>query len=358
MVRLFIILTFGIVILTGCAADSPITPESNPDVKTYADTFKAMQEQNHYLWGEWTFLFNPDHDQVDIIPKRQVRLHLNATKFLEEYCTDCLKITKIKNNGDSTIDLTIKVEHPFTGYPEYTGFDVKGIIMFNGSHYLRWDSKTIFPYKDDFIISWRDTGDPELLNPDGYTPRWCPTWDSDSPLPIFNYWPGKYSSGIPTANVNGYINFYTDDERHMFRVNQSVEQIYHIYLPPGPVAAGYAIEASWEPPIVTPVTDPINDFPISANQVEPYYCNLLINNGEPITYDPCCGYGPDHCDDYKVITRQWYGHPIRHWGLSWPPPYMLPITGGSNAYECEDEPPPGEKWISIVYNNFTKFDDG
>ena len=70
------------------------------------------------------------------IPEREGRFHLNALKFLESYCTDCLKIMGIKNNGDGTIDLTVQITHPFKGHPEYTGLDVKGIIMFNGSHAL------------------------------------------------------------------------------------------------------------------------------------------------------------------------------------------------------------------------------
>jgi hypothetical protein len=151
-------------------------------------------------------------------------------------------------------------------------------------------------------------GDPELLNPDGYTMRWSPWYDSGSSLPIFNYWPGKYSSGTPTANLNAYLNFYTTEERHMFIDYGVVTRVYHIFLPPGPVTVGYAVEACWEPPIKTPVIDPAEDFPFSANQEEPYHFRFVLNNDEPITEGECCGLNlDDPCSDLRVETLQWYG---------------------------------------------------
>ena len=90
--------------------------------------------------------------------------------------------------------------------------------------------------------------------------------ETGSDKPIYNYSPGKYSNGTPRANINGYLNFYTEN-RHMFSCNKSVTRVYHIWLPPGqPVVAGYAVDACWEPATVTPVKDPIADFPVSANQ--------------------------------------------------------------------------------------------
>ncbi len=292
----------------------------------------------HRLWGEFTLYFSGDHSRVEIAPKRLGRLHLNSTKFLEDYCKDCLEVTNIVNNGDGTIDLAVRITHPFPGHPEYTGFDVKGIIMFNASVELKWDSEATFPFYDPIRVSWREKGDPEVLNPDGYSPRWSPWWDSGSSMPIFNYWPGKFSKGTPTANVNAFLNFYTDEDRHMFQCNGQVERTYHISLPGGAVTAGYAIEACWEPATVTPVTNPVDDFPFSANQREPYYFEYVLNNNEVITQDNCCGTTEYDCEKLWLEYLQWYGEvpnilSARYWDYE-------SILGGPLIFNCPPVDPP------------------
>jgi len=276
------------------------------------------------LWGEWNIFINSAHDKVDIVPKREARFHLNALKFLEEYCTDCLKITDITNNGDGTIDLSVQITHPFNGFSQYTGFDVKGIIMFQGSHVIyTGNSYKLFELPENSCrVSWRELGDPQVLNADGYTLRWSPTYNSGSDLPIFNYWKGKYASGEPYADLNAYLDFYSTIDRHMFTVDSVVTRTYTIWLPPGqPVAAGYAVEACWEPPTVTPVTNPLTDFPTSANQPEPYHLKFSVNNGDPITADSGCCLGYGDCSDSKVEVKQWGGITVAHYSKYSEDPY-------------------------------------
>jgi hypothetical protein len=251
---------------------------------------------------------------VDIVPRRQGRFHLNALKFLEDYCKNCLQVTKIKNNGDGTIDLTVRITHPFPGHPEFTGFDVKGIIMFNGS----WEDEGYQyypPWPEPFRVSWRGLGDPQVLNADGYTLRWSPWYDSGKEQAIFNYWEGKYATGTPTANLNAYLDFYTDEDRHMFKHYGIVTRTYHIWLPAGkPLVAAYAVEACWEPPMVTPVIDPASDFPPTANQPEAYRFYFNLNNGEVITDPGCCGEVYDPSEGY-MYSKQWGGHTAKGFAI-------------------------------------------
>jgi len=299
------------VFMLGCAraGEDPIIPiENNLSVAGATASSDADAHDPHMLWGQWTLYFNEDHTSVDVVPLRQARLHLNALKFLESYCADCLQITKIKNNGDGTIDLTVRITHPFNGFPQYTGFDVKGIIMFNGSLEFPLVEDSHIPLPKPFCrISWREMGDPEVLNPDGYAYRWTPAYDSGSDLPIFNYWEGKYATGVPNADLNAYMNFYSQEERHIFRTDATVFRTYRIWLPPGPIVAGYAVEACWEPPLVTPVFNPVTDFPPTANQPEAYYLNAEANNGgKIIDSHECCGDGYD-CHDLYIEQKQWGG---------------------------------------------------
>jgi len=355
------IIFFGLALfLISCSGGSPVDTKIDGSDVSLSSASAQSAEGPHRLWGQYLLYFDRDHTTVEVAPIRQAGLHLNALKFLESYCTDCLEITKFVNNGDGTYDLTLSITHPFPDNPEYTGFDVKGIIMFNGSHELSfWSMSGIYPdvNKDGtgkFHVSWRELGDPEVLNPDGYSVLWSPWWISGSTMPIFNYWKGKYSFGTPSANINAFINFYTDEERHMFRVDGTVERTYKLFLPPGPLVAGYAVDACWEPPTVTPVTDPLNDFPISANQPEPYFYRYVLNNDEPITFEPCCG-APDDCSDLRHEYSKWYGDVNNAATISFSdyPGWNIKSDNGMNP--CDQIPPNSIVWLHPTLRFVTNY---
>jgi len=326
---ILIFAVLGMMVL-GCAQGSPVVPDetSTPDLS--AAQSSAIDEGPYRLWGEWDMFISADHERVDVVPKRTARFHLNALKFLEETCTNCLQILSVRNNHDGTIDLTIRITHPFRGYPQYTGFDVKGIIMFDGSYeFPKTDEDEQIPVPGtSFLISWREMGDPEVVNADGLTFRWNPEWDEGSSRPILNYWPGRWSNGTPTAHINAYLNFYSHEERHMFAHDRSVTRTYHIWLPPEPIVAGYAVEACWEPPNVTPVTDPLTDFPVTANQPEAYLFETVVYNGNPITdCEDCCD---DYdCEKFRFHFEEWY-EPYGHWWGFYCPYPGCKGDGGSN----------------------------
>ena len=298
----------------------------------------------HRLWGEWTFYINESHDKVDVVSRRQLRFHLNALKFLEEYCPDCLTITSITNNGNSTIDLTVRMKHPFKGFPKYTGFDVKGIIMFEGSYTLKSNDSDL-PQPWPTRMSWRKLGDPEVLNPDGYTFFWAPAFESGSDMPIFNYWEGKYAKGTPTADLNAFKNFYSKEERHIFETDSTVFGTYTIWIPAGkPIVAGYAVDACWEPPLVMPVKDPAADFPITANQTEYYRFEVVNNNGMPITdCTKCCD--TSNCDQQYVEAENW-GEPLKSANYL---VYPTGSTGGTGWWDCS--PPIEHRSIAIGFDS-------
>ncbi len=336
-------MVIALMILAGCAhlREGPTAPGIDVRAPEISGAFDGSPYQ---LWGEWTFYIPATHDRVDVVPRRQARLHLNALKFLEDYCEDCLQITKITNNGDGTIDLTVKIAHPFKGFPQYTAFDVRGIIMFNGTfEWSYYSSGYEMPLPNPCMISWREMGDPEVVNPDGYEYRWSPVYESGSDMPIYNYWPGKYSKGLPNAGLNAYLNFYSMPERHVFFTDSQVQRTYRIWLPPGePVVAGYAVEACWEPPTVMPVKNPLTDFPLSANTSEPYFYDVVINNGEPILHGPniCCGLDEGaECDTLRIVDKEWDDDHNTH--ISWWDPEFS--TDGGTIYiagsPCGDEYP-------------------
>jgi len=342
-----------LLVAVGCAGTSPVTTVVACPTPQITNTDQQFYDERYRLWGEWTLYFPESRDRVDVIPRRDSQAHLNVLKWLEGDCTDCLEITDVFNNGDSTINLTVQIRHPKPTKPEFTGFDVKGIIMFNGSYELPSVSP-FAPYPDDFLISWSELGDPEILNPDGYTVRWSPSYVSGSNLPLLNYYPGKYANASSTANLNAYLDFYTTEERHIFNVYGVTSREYHIYLPEGPVSAGYAIEACWFPPDNFPVNDPVNDFPVSANQEEPYFLNLVVNNGETFTeQEYCCGCNvvDDPCGDLHLESEQWGPQDDDHFidaiFTLTPEPYL-----NSHAYGMGKCPNPDEDWFQLACTEF------
>ena len=204
----------------------------------------------------------------------------------------------------------------------------------------------------NFRVSWRLKGDPELLNPDGYSYRWSPWYDSGSDQPIFNYWHGKFATGTPTANINGYKNYYTNETRHMFEINKHASATYRIYLPPGPHVVGYAVEACWEPPSVMPVIDPVTDFPITANQPEAYHFKMVVNNGEVITdCKNCCGVSMD-CSELYIEHSQWGGISSNRVGAYWPD------AGGDNGYLHDCEPEQEGRYAATIHLPSCKWGNG
>jgi hypothetical protein len=101
----------------------------------------------------------------------------------------------------------------------------------------------------------------------------------------------------------------------MFSHDGAVYRTYEIWLPPGqPVIAGYAVEALWEMPTVMPVTNPAVDFPLSANQSEPYEFYIVLNEGNVITDpDDYCCWGV-HEEIYAKV-KQWGGVTVDWMGL-------------------------------------------
>lgn len=320
-------------LIAGCsgAADSPSIPPfdagSVPNL--------AVASEPYRCWGLYALQFDEDHTTCEIVPVRAGNFHLNAVRLLEGGpCTNCVKIESITPKGDGIIDVNIRITHPYFSLV-YSAFDVKGIVMFTGtSRITGHELWQVNPVPHNLYIGWWRHGDWELLNPDGWTFRWGPNWNPDAQFPIMKYWPGKLSIGTPTTDINAYKNFYTDEERHLFRPNHSVTQTYTIKTQPGPLTVGYAVEACWEPPITTPVVNPLTDFPPSANQPEPYLFEVVINDGEPVGW-------PKELEDNNDGSIKMY---IEQWG---------DVTVNEvSMWTRADYHPPG-KWSS--YLNYTPF---
>jgi len=227
-------------------------------------------ENRHFL-GLWTIKISEDRTDISIVPERVSDLHLNVVKLLEgKACTNCLQISNVLELPENTLSVDVTLKHPYPSLKKYTAFDVRGVII-TGSDYS-------FP-ESDRSISWDGTNI-RLLNPDGYTDLFNPTEYpvNSSGFPALRYIPGNLAPGGDlSATLNPFTCFYTHDERRMFEAGGIDTRTMELKVPAGPLEFGYAVDVCWFP-IESPIDDPITDFPLSANSLEAYTINCIVEN--------------------------------------------------------------------------------
>lgn len=271
-----LIITLAIAAVFGCSSNGNI-----PVIPVESAQHNAESTNNHMLWGLYQFTADPVGQTLDVTPLRMADLHLNALPFLEPPAKLYLTLEAIEFNGN-IIDADIGLRHPFLGLTKYTGFDVAGILITNGSI-------TGFDNPDIRIAG---AGDTRLLNPDGAARWWNPTEFPDDGT-IFGYTDGMLGAPDSFADYNCTVNGYkyfcdelTDPDaplsdvnplgRGVFSAGQKNVRHYKIELGTDGLVFNYAIDASWKfPSGSSPYTAP-DDFPEEANRPEAWWIDVEI----------------------------------------------------------------------------------
>jgi len=270
------------IVVVGCSSGSLTSPanDGSPILKGI-----TASGTNHWQWGAWVFAVNDDHTKIEQVPLRDMNLHLNVTKFVEgPPCPNCLEFGQVKPEADGTFTIDITLRHPFPGQKEYTGFDVRGTVVFPATHH--WYHQGVFLWEPNTIkqiyptvpgvpvfFSHSSAGGAMVLNPTGYSfylfPDFIPGTGYDNP--INKYYKGKHATETEDldSTVNPFIEFHSDQPRWMFLPGTVVTRTYHIKPLEGAFKFGYIVDASWAPPNVLPVSDPAVDFPDYANAEDP-----------------------------------------------------------------------------------------
>jgi len=259
----------GVVLLVGCGeSHDPVTggvdQGTAPAVQQASDSRSTAA--NRVLWGLWKINVSADRETITVVPDRTGALHFNVVRLIEVApCSDCLRIKNVKGTADG-LSADVILIHPFPGLLQYTGFDVRGIFI-SGARYT-------FPVSGR-KIAWGDDV-ARMLNSDGYTHLFNPTNFPYTNPPILGYIPAhKAPGGDLSATLNPYVAYEQDKPRCMFMPGTVSTRTVFLYLPPGPLEFGYAVDASWFP-AGGEVTDPINDFPPEANCMEAYRIDVQL----------------------------------------------------------------------------------
>ncbi len=283
----FVLIICGFSLAVGCSGGTA------SDIAAPIDTGREQvsASASHLNWGLWQFIADPAAETLDVIPLREGDFHLNALVFLEPPALVYLSLETLQFNGN-LIDADIGLRHPFLGLNEFTGFDVCGILITNGSYNGFGDPS----------IRFAGEGDTRLMNPDGWSRWWNPTeMPYNTSAPMFGYNDGLLgtpdSAGDFNCTINGY-KYYCDDldnpdapmsdvnlaNRGMFSAGQKNVRHYTIELGDEGLVFNYAVDACWQFPNGDPPWNAPDDFAPAANRVEPWYISV-VENENTLYYD-------------------------------------------------------------------------
>ncbi len=292
-------------VIIGChsGSSSPLAPRINPPVSP-EKTSSTLQCSN-MLWGLWDVVVDIEAETINAVPMRGAMFNSNVVKFLQPPSSPINMLT-FQINPESIfpegyLDLDVTIRHPFVGNPKFRGFDVRGIVMGDGTVPFSWDTSALRS----------GPGDIQLLNADGYT-RWWNQPEFTTYEKILGYTEGNFASGIyfSTATVNAY-KYFSDsldeetviadldlDSRGTFGIEPGINTRNYLLqfpvVPGGPVFHyKYAIDASWALPNEDFYPEyPVEAYPPEANMQEAWfvtvddsestawYVNSTANGGE------------------------------------------------------------------------------
>jgi hypothetical protein len=270
------------IVILGCSGPSgePVSPSGNGLAMASA---QSPGEGGHMLWGFWYVRIDPDTLTAQAIPLRGAEFTANVTQFLQPPSspTNMVSIAvdpaSEPSIGHFIVDVTVR--HPFPGLNQYRGFDVRGILISNGTYGTESDPALLIAGPDET----------HLLNADGWTRWWNPT-EFTKFNTIFGFTSGKLAPPIkPTATLNGYKYFADglDAEADVATLDPATRGTFGVApgvntrrydiqfkMDVGEVVFdfNYAVDASWSEPDQSFKPDfPIQAFSLSANCQEAYW---------------------------------------------------------------------------------------
>ena len=181
----------------GCSNNGnlPVLPSGD---QTEMSTGASVQPSSDWLLGYYDIYFDIQDGTFEAVENRTTSFTLNIVPFLNKMMIPMNGITfdNIVIHGDDPavlgVDVEFSVYHPFPGYDQYDAYDMRGVVIGNGSDSLAYNGSRIARRGTDL---W-------MKNPDGYS-RWFNPTEFTTEL-IFGYAPGGYQNLAGDANVNPY----------------------------------------------------------------------------------------------------------------------------------------------------------
>ena len=136
--RILVYSAFLLGILAGCASDkttNPITNDPVQKIRPFNTASADSTSNNRYLFGYWDVYIPENRESIELYPLRTTDLHLNAVRWLEVTpCLTCLTVENVTILPSGLLSAGFRLQHPFPGLDQYTGFDVRGIMITGGNY--------------------------------------------------------------------------------------------------------------------------------------------------------------------------------------------------------------------------------
>ena len=224
-VAAFIFVALGILSCSRDGAPVPTVPvPQSQEVSSY-----PSPGSSHSLWDYELITIDPTTLQFETAPVRDIAAHYNILSWLEQSpCTNCFKLVSVKPSGNGTLLCDIRIKHPFPSL-NLTGFDVRGICMFQGSYKIAGTN---------IIMSDKSKGEAELVNANGFTELYNPTTSGDGPGGLQGYIKGKLAIGAPNCTLNGFKRFVSNksgNTRNAFYAGDTIDETFEIVPPNRPI---------------------------------------------------------------------------------------------------------------------------
>ncbi|MFH1676448.1 MAG: hypothetical protein ABIC40_05425, partial [bacterium] len=245
MLRKLFIISIISLIIGGCSVSkNPVLPGSdNTNGLKDANRIEMSESGTRMLWGMWEWVIDPVAETIDIVPLRSAEIHVNVNKFVDSVPSKIGISNFVVDAPNNQISLDVSLTHPFPGKPNFSGFDVRGIIIGSG---------TIANFSDP-ELRMAGLEDMHIINADGITRWWNPV-DFNIGKNIFSYRDGalgvKYLKGLYNCTLNGF-KLFSDDlgkneavenlsvtDRAVFAAGSTNTRHYDLFFPTNPLPPG------------------------------------------------------------------------------------------------------------------------
>jgi len=290
-------------VIYGCSTSSTPTHPAIPDLDI--PVVNAQQQAvNHMCWGFYQVEIDAETLTAVVVPSRTSMFNANVVQFLQPpFSPDHMLTFKILAGSDPStgyFEVEVSIKHPFSELPMYRGFDVRGILITDGSYEAVREGLT---YSGD--------GDAFLMNADGWT-RWWNAEEFTTYNTVFGYTPGKLAPPVfPDSTLNGY-KYFADD----LGINENMDNLdpstrgtfsntstnsrrydiqFEMYGGSPDFMFNYAIDACWEDPDPSGAPNfPLDSFSLNANCQEAYWMNANFSESTAWYVDPSQNGGDLH----------------------------------------------------------------
>jgi hypothetical protein len=378
---ILVAMLFAGFVAMGCSSGNgtPVTPGPESGLTSAVQTHGSSSTT--YLWAYYDVTIDTATETVSAVPDRTTQFAANVVTFLNSNpAAMSFNMKKLDILADKVVvDIDVSLTHPFSGMPQFNGYDVRGVFMGDSSANLKYSNKLKYPVygEDQYQLDDPENGDGG--GPDGYT-RWFNATEF-TVEGLLGYTPGAYGSKnyYPTATVNPYKYFAdgikvgddafdflmaNSDDFGVFATGKKNTRNYYLEFPlPTPGATyGYAVVANWEAPDVHPSNAP--EAPAAKVTITPdiYYVDGTHKGGNLIL---------------DIDVWSWKDQPslikVESSVLTAVYPFtagdMTPIGGGDNysTYHVEipannithnsEDGGDGDLWVICEYDGYTYTSD-